>query len=156
MRLVPLLIAALLLMIQYPLWLGHGGWMYVRDMEQQLASQNRTNAQLAARNERLAAEVRDLKEGAGAVEERARYELGMVKDGEVFVQIVEAPTSAGDPAGAPAGEAARPPAAEVARPPAGEPARTPAGKPATPSAGERAKAPAAGAARPAAVSDGGR
>jgi cell division protein FtsB len=107
MRLVPLLIAALLLMIQYPLWLGHGGWMYVRDMEQQLASQNRTNAQLEARNERLAAEVKDLKEGAGAVEERARYELGMLKEGEVFVQIVETPTP--NPTTAPvAGAAAAP------------------------------------------------
>ncbi len=89
MRLVPFLIAALLLAIQYPLWLGHGGWMQVRDMERQLAAQNRANAGLEARNERLAAEVKDLKEGAGAVEERARFELGMLKDGEVFVQIVD-------------------------------------------------------------------
>jgi cell division protein FtsB len=97
MRLIPILVAALLLLIQYPLWLGPGGWMHVRDMERQLGAQNRTNAQLEARNERLAAEVKDLKEGAGAVEERARYELGMLKDGEVFVQIVDAP-----PNGAPA------------------------------------------------------
>jgi cell division protein FtsB len=92
MRLVPILIVALLLVIQFPLWLGRGGWMRVREMEQQLAAQNRTNAALEARNERLAAEVRDLREGAGAVEERARYELGMLKEGEVFVQIVEAPS----------------------------------------------------------------
>jgi len=91
MRLVPILILALLLAIQFPLWLGRGGWMRVREMEQQLAAQNRTNAALEARNERLEAEVRDLREGAGAVEERARYELGMLKEGEVFVQIVEAP-----------------------------------------------------------------
>ena len=91
MRFVPFLIVGLLVAIQYPLWLGRGGWMHVREMEQQLAAQNRTNASLEDRNERLAAEVKDLKEGAGAVEERARYELGMVKDGEVFVQIVEAP-----------------------------------------------------------------
>ncbi len=94
MRLVPILIAALLLAIQFPLWLGRGGWMQVREMERQLASQNRTNAELEARNERLAAEVKDLKEGAGAVEERARFELGMLKEGEVFVQIVEPPPAA--------------------------------------------------------------
>ncbi len=95
MRLVPLVIAALLVAIQFPLWLGRGGWFQVRDMEHQLAAQNRTNAELEARNERLAAEVKDLKEGAGAVEERARFELGMLKDGEVFVQIVDAaPTNA--------------------------------------------------------------
>ena len=97
MHFFPFLVAALLLAIQYPLWLGHGGWMHVREMEQQLAAQNRVNADLEARNERLAAEVRDLKEGAGAVEERARYELGMVKDGEVFVQIVEAPDARPQP-----------------------------------------------------------
>ena len=91
MRLVPFILAAMLVMIQFPLWLGKGGWMRVHEAEQQLASQNRSNADLVARNEKLAAEVRDLKEGAGAVEERARYELGMLKEGELFVQIVDAP-----------------------------------------------------------------
>ena len=94
MRLVPFIIAALLVGIQFPLWLGKGGWMRVREAEQQLAAQNRVNATLAARNEKLAAEVRDLKEGAGAVEERARYELGMLKEGELFVQILDAPPKA--------------------------------------------------------------
>ena len=89
MRMVPIILAALLVAIQFPLWLGKGGWMRVREMEQQLAAQNRTNAQLQARNERVSAEVKDLREGAGAVEERARYELGMLKEGEVFVQIVD-------------------------------------------------------------------
>ena len=90
----------MLVAIQFPLWLGKGGWMRVREAEQQLAAQNRTNADLAARNEKLAAEVRDLKEGAGAVEERARYELGMLKDGELFVQLIDAPPKA-VPAAAP-------------------------------------------------------
>ncbi len=91
MRLVPIIVLFLLLLIQFPLWLGKGGWMKVREAEQQLASQNRVNAELTARNEKLAAEVKDLKEGAGAVEERARYELGMLKKDELFVQIVDAP-----------------------------------------------------------------
>ena len=94
MRFVPFLLAALLLGIQYPLWLGKGGWMRVREAEQQLAAQNRVNADLTARNEKLSAEVKDLKEGAGAVEERARYELGMLKEGELFVQILDAPPKA--------------------------------------------------------------
>ncbi len=94
MRLVPLLLAVMLLAIQYPLWLGKGGWMRVREAEQQLAGQNRANADLEARNAKLAAEVKDLKEGAGAVEERARYELGMLKEGELFVQVVDAPPKA--------------------------------------------------------------
>ena len=94
MRLVPFILAAMLVGIQFPLWLGKGGWMRVREAEQQLAAQNRVNADLAARNEKLAAEVRDLKEGAGAVEERARYELGMLKEGELFVQLIDAPPRA--------------------------------------------------------------
>ena len=94
MRMVPLVLAALLIVVQFPLWLGKGGWMRVREAEQQLASQNRFNQELEARNAKLAAEVKDLKEGAGAVEERARYELGMLKEGELFVQIVEAPKPA--------------------------------------------------------------
>ena len=91
MRLVPLLLFVMLAGIQYPLWLGKGGWMRVREAEQQLAGQNRINADLEARNAKLTAEVKDLKEGAGAVEERARYELGMLKKDELFVQIVDAP-----------------------------------------------------------------
>ncbi len=94
MRLVPLLLAVLLLALQSQLWLGKGGWMRVREAEQMLASQNRINAELEARNAKLSAEVKDLKEGAGAVEERARYELGMLKEGELFVQIVDAPPKA--------------------------------------------------------------
>ena len=89
MRLIPIALVALLIAIQFPLWLGKGGWMRVREAERQLQAQNKTNADLEARNAKLAAEVKDLKEGAGAVEERARYELGMLKEGELFVQIVE-------------------------------------------------------------------
>lgn len=90
MRLLTVLLAALVIAIQYPLWLGKGGWLRVRDSERQLLTQQKLNVGLEARNAKLAAEVKDLKEGAGAVEERARYELGMLKDGEVFVQIVDA------------------------------------------------------------------
>jgi cell division protein FtsB len=102
MRLLPFVLAALLAAIQYPLWLGRGGWMHVRELEQQVAAQNRANDQLIVRNERLAAEVKDLKEGEGAVEERARYELGMLRDGEVFVQLVDAPSSTAPAAATPA------------------------------------------------------
>ncbi len=97
MRFVPLVLVALLVGIQYPLWLGKGGWMKVREAEQQLALQNRANAELIARNAKLQAEVNDLKEGAGAVEERARYELGMIKEGEVFVQVLEPPSTNATP-----------------------------------------------------------
>lgn len=79
-------LVALLVTLQYPLWLGKGGLLRVREMERQLAAQRELNQQLEARNASLEAEVRDLKSGYEAIEERARYELGLVKDGEMFVQ----------------------------------------------------------------------
>ena len=91
MRPVTLLLVALLVLIQYPLWLGKGGWLRVRELDRQLQVQNRVNAELKAHYASLDAEVRDLKSGTGAIEERARYELGMVKEGELFVQIVDSP-----------------------------------------------------------------
>jgi cell division protein FtsB len=89
MRLITLVFLILVVLIQYPLWFGRGGWLKVHEMGLQLEEEQKTNAILRARNDKLAAEVKDLKEGAGAVEERARYELGMIKEGEVFVQIVD-------------------------------------------------------------------
>lgn len=89
MRLFTLVLLALLVLIQWPLWLGKGGWLRVWDLDRQLASQQQTNGRLLARNRALEAEVRDLKQGTGAIEERARYELGMMKPDEIFVQIAE-------------------------------------------------------------------
>ncbi len=78
---------ALIVLLQYPLWLGKGGWLRVWDMDRQLQAQREINQKLEQRNAALDAEVRDLKNGYDAIEERARYELGLVKDGEVFVQV---------------------------------------------------------------------
>ncbi len=92
MRLLGGILAALILLIQYPLWLGDGGWLRVSGIDRQLAAQQVKNGQLEARNTALEAEVRDLKQGLEAIEERARYELGMIKPDEVFFQVVkEAP-----------------------------------------------------------------
>jgi cell division protein FtsB len=88
MRLITVCLAALLLIIQYPLWLGKGGWLRVSDMEAQVAVAHKKNDELKARNAKLESEVRDLKDGTGAVEERARSELGMIKQNEVFVQVL--------------------------------------------------------------------
>ena len=82
-------LAALILAIQYPLWIGKGGWMRVQEADRALTQQKSKNAQLQARNAGLEADVRDLKQGTEAIEERARYELGMVKPDEVFFQYVE-------------------------------------------------------------------
>jgi cell division protein FtsB len=82
-------LATLVLALQYPLWLGKGSWTRVWDLDRQLTAQRAANAQDKARNDALEAEVRDLKEGTEAVEERARLELGMIKRDEVFYQVVE-------------------------------------------------------------------
>jgi cell division protein FtsB len=87
MRWPTLVLVALILLLQYPLWLGKGGWLRVWDMDQQLQAQREVNQKLEQRNGGLDAEVRDLKAGLEAIEERARYELGMIKEGEIFVQV---------------------------------------------------------------------
>jgi cell division protein FtsB len=90
MRTLAIVLASLLMLIQYPLWLGKGGWLRVWELDRQLHAQQGVNGRLAARNSALEAEVHDLRGGKQALEERARYELGMVKPGEIFVQINEA------------------------------------------------------------------
>lgn len=89
MRLIILCLAALLVLIQYPLWLGKGGWLRVWDLDKQVAAAQKKNQELKARNAKLNSEVQDLKDGTGAVEERARYELGMIKENEIFIQVLE-------------------------------------------------------------------
>jgi len=83
------ILAALIVLIQYPLWLGKGGWLRVWEVDRQLEAQRERNGQLQVRNQSLEAEVLDLKQGVDALEERARYELGMIKSDEVFFQIVD-------------------------------------------------------------------
>jgi cell division protein FtsB len=87
MRWLALTFVALIVALQYPMWLGKGGWLQVREYERQLAAQREVNAKLKARNDALDADVRDLKTGYEAIEERARAELGMIRNDEVFFQI---------------------------------------------------------------------
>jgi cell division protein FtsB len=91
MKILAGVLSALILLIQYPLWLGKGGWMRVWDVDHQLDAQHARNESLEIRNGALAAEVKDLKQGTDAIEERARYELGMVKNDEVFFQAPARP-----------------------------------------------------------------
>ena len=90
MRLITLGLVALLLLVQIPLWFGKGGWLRVSELESSVAAAQTRTEELRARNAKLASEVDDLKDGTGAVEERARYELGMIKQNEVFIQILGA------------------------------------------------------------------
>lgn len=87
MRWLAFIFAALILALQYPIWLGKGGWLQVQETNRQLAAQREANAKLKSRNEALDADVRDLKTGSEAIEERARSELGMIKSDEVFFQV---------------------------------------------------------------------
>ena len=87
MRWPTLVLVALIVLLQYPLWFGKGGWLKVWEMDRQLQSLRDSNQKLEQRNAGLDAEVRDLKNGYEAIEERARYELGLVKDDEIFVQV---------------------------------------------------------------------
>ena len=89
MKTLAAILAVLAVALQYPLWIGKGGWMRVWELERNLAQQHENNARLKARNDALDAEVRDLKEGNEAIEERARLELGMVKRDETFYQVVK-------------------------------------------------------------------
>ena len=75
--------------LQYPLWVGKGGWLKVWDAGRQLEAQKEVTKQLEIRNAGLDAEVRDLKQGYDAIEERARFELGMLRQDETFVVIPE-------------------------------------------------------------------
>ena len=88
-RLVPAILIALLLVVHAQLWFGRGSVGNVSEMQKKLEAQKAANAQAQQANERLASEVRDLKEGLEMVEEKARSELGMVKPNEVLVQIVK-------------------------------------------------------------------
>ena len=88
MRPITITLAILLLVIQYPLWLGKGGWLRVFDLHRQLESVQEKNEDQKAKNAKLASEVLSLKDGTEAIEERARSELSMIKKGEVFIQLL--------------------------------------------------------------------
>ena len=85
-------LAAAIVLLQYPLWLGEGGWLKVREGAQKIDTQQALNLRLQTRNAGLLAEVGDLKQGRDAIEERARNELGMVSPDEWFVRVVPAPS----------------------------------------------------------------
>jgi cell division protein FtsB len=84
------LLGAILLAIQWPLWLGHGGWLRVWDLQRQLEARQASNAALRARNQVLVAELASLRQGTEAIEERARRELHMMRPEETFFQFVRA------------------------------------------------------------------
>ena len=89
MRMLTICLTMLVVLIQYPLWLGKGSWSHVWDLQKQVQAAQQKNQEAKLRNVRTESEVRDLKEGTAASEERARNELGMVKPGETFYRVVD-------------------------------------------------------------------
>jgi cell division protein FtsB len=89
MKILAGVLGALILLIQIPLWLGKGGWFRAWELEKEVSKAQEKNQRLDLRNSGLAAEVKDLKTGTDAVEERARYELGLVRKDEVFVPMAD-------------------------------------------------------------------
>ena len=89
MRWLTLVLAGLVVAVQYPLWAGKGGWFRVWEVDQQIVAQREVNGRLKVRNVALDAEVRDLKQGLEAIEERARSELGMIRQDEIFFQLLD-------------------------------------------------------------------
>ena len=98
LRYAALILLILLIALQVKLWTGQGGMREVWRLEQRVSEQKAENAKLKTRNETLSAEVEDLKHGDEAVEERARSELGLLKPGETFYQVVEPTDAATKPA----------------------------------------------------------
>lgn len=128
MRLILLLLIVLVGLVQYPLWMGRGGWLAVWDLQTQVASQKTVNEGLRARNQALDAEVVDLREGTAAAEEKARAELGMMHQTEIYVQIlppdVKAPELKAQAKGKPQGGLSMPGATPASPAAAGKPAQT--------------------------------
>ena len=98
MKILSFIFLLLIIALQYPIWLGKGGWLSVHALQKEIEMQRTANILLKARNDALIAEVADLKSGLDAVEERARAELGMVKKDEVFFQFQARPAALPSPA----------------------------------------------------------
>lgn len=97
MRWLTLTLIVLIAALQWPLWLGKGSWLRVWQLDSQVEEQRAANAVLVGRNASLDAEVRDLKQGSAAIEERARNELGMIRNNEVFFQLLDNSTASETP-----------------------------------------------------------
>ena len=85
--LIPLVLVLLLILLQYSIWTGRGSVGQVADLEKNLVTLRAKNQQTEADIARLRSEIQDLQEGLSIVEEKARYEMGLVKPNEIFVQI---------------------------------------------------------------------
>jgi cell division protein FtsB len=93
MKLLSFIVLLLIAAMQYPLWYGKASWLKVWQVDQAVVTARENNLILQNRNNKLEAEVNDLKQGLEAIEERARSDLGMIKEGEILFQIVRSAQS---------------------------------------------------------------
>ena len=112
MRWLAGILMLLLLGLQYRLWVGDGSLAEVQSLRDEIAAQKAELKEMRTRNQALEAEVHDLQEGLDALEERARSELGMIKQGEMFLQVIEDPDASSDTAPPSGSVPESPPAAE--------------------------------------------
>ena len=140
MRILVLVLLLLLGGVQYRLWVGEGSLAEVTALRRGVPAQKEGIERLQARNRRMQAEVEDLRQGLDALEERARSELGMIKEGELFLQLVEPnpPLAGGARPGGQSGQTGQ--AGQTAKPPAAQAVAKP---PATPATSKPPAAPAA-------------
>ena len=96
MRIIVAILLLILLLLQFKLWFGDGGVSDIAALEQRVVAQEEENRMLKTRNDALRAEVEDLRERLDAVEERARSELGLIREGERFYQVVPEERETGD------------------------------------------------------------
>ena len=89
MRIIAVILGLLFFVLQYDLWIGEGSLRTVWHLQEDIVEQNKENKKISQRNESLVAEVNDLRKGDAAIEERARNELGMIKKGETYIQVVD-------------------------------------------------------------------
>ena len=89
MRIIAAILGLLFCILQYDLWIGEGSLATVWRFQKEINAQEKENKKIRERNESLVAEVNDLKKGNSAIEERARNELGMIKKGETYIQIID-------------------------------------------------------------------
>jgi cell division protein FtsB len=91
MRILAVILGLLFFVLQYDLWIGEGSLATVWRLQNEITVQKEENKKFTDRNDALIAEVKDLKKGDAAIEERARNELGMIKKGETYIQVVDEP-----------------------------------------------------------------
>jgi cell division protein FtsB len=150
LRWLAVVFVVLIAALQYPLWFGKGGWLAAGALDRQVAAQRAATEKLKLRNDTLEADVRDLKTGSEAIEERARAELGMIKHDEVLFQLQPSGVGAKSsvkPAAPAVGAAPSPSAAPS--PPAAAPSPSAASAPPPPPDASSPSATAASAAKPA-------